>query len=181
MESVAILCVHSNSIYHCLAAVDCFDARRDVRSFTGGKRVVCHPPCRSWSAFCAHQAKPPPGEKELGPLCVEHLKREGGILEHPAHSRLFDHCGLPKPGEPPKDGLWTAEVWQAWWGYSMMKKTWLCFSGIDPQQVSFPFILHTRGADRRRQQVMSKNQRAATHPALAQWLVDHARKANRHD
>ena len=181
MESVAILCVHSNSIYHSLPAVDCFDARRDVRSFTGGKRVVCHPPCRSWSAFCAHQAKPPPGEKELGPLCVEHLKREGGILEHPAHSRLFDHCGLPKPGDPPKDGLWTAEVWQAWWGYPMMKKTWLCFSGIDPHQVSFPFILHSRGADRRRQQVMSKNQRAATHPALAQWLVDHARKANSHD
>lgn len=174
-SSVAILCVHAHSIYHSFENVECYDARRDVRSFTGGMPVVCHPPCRSWSAYCAHQAKPLPGEKELGPLCVEHLKREGGILEHPAHSRLFTHCHLPKPGEPEQDGLWTAEVWQAWWGYPMMKKTWLCFSGIPKSAVTFPFALHPQGVDRRRQQVMSHNQRAATHLALAQWLVEHAR------
>lgn len=174
---VAVLCCAVESVYHSIAGVDCFDKRRDVRSFAGGSSVVAHPPCRSWSAYCAHQAKPEPGEKELGPLCVEWLKSCGGVLEHPAHSRLFQHCGLPLPGES-RDGLWTAEVWQAWWGYPMKKATWLCFSGISPKDVTFPLALHPHGVDRRRQQVMSKNQRSATHPALARWLVDVASLAS---
>ncbi len=175
MQPVAILCVHANSIYHTLPGVDCYDAKRDVRNFHGGMPVVAHPVCAPWSAFCSHQWKPVAGVKELGPLCVEWLRKCGGILEHPAHSRLFDHCHLPKPGDPERDGLWTAEVWQAWWGYPMMKKTWLCFSGIPQSAVTFPYRLHDQGLDRRRQQLMSKNQRAATHPALAHWLVNTAR------
>lgn len=174
---VAVLCVAPKSIYHTLAGVEVYDPRRDVRTFAGGMPVVAHPPCRSWSAYCAHQAKPLPGEKELGPLCVEWLRKCGGVLEHPAHSRLFAHCGLPKPGES-RGGLWTVEVWQAWWGYPMRKQTWLCFSGVDVRAVQFPFALHAAGNDRRCEQMMSKQQRSATHPALAQWLVDAARLAN---
>jgi hypothetical protein len=136
--------------------------------------IVAHPPCRAWSAFTSHQAKPLVGEKELGPLCVEHLKREGGILEHPAHSRLFASCDLPFPGEE-KGDLWTAEVLQCWWGYPLQKRTWLCFSGISKKQVTFPFFLGPLPESRRRQQVMSKNQRAATHPSFAEWLITNAR------
>jgi len=175
---VAALCVAGNSVYHSLPGVECYDPARDVRTFDGGMPVVAHPPCRSWSAFCAHQAKPPVGEKELGPLCVEWLRTCGGVLEHPAHSRLFDHCGLPKPGHATRGEIWTMEVWQAWWGYSMMKKTWLCFCGVSPNAVHLPFRLHPQGVDRRRQQLMSKNQRAETCRELAEWLVAISRTAN---
>ena len=176
-SSVAALCVAVNSVYRTIQGVECYDKRRDVRSFSGGMPVVAHPVCAPWSAYCAHQWKPVEGIRELGPLCVEWLRKCGGVLEHPAHSRLFDHCGLPRPGES-KNGLWTAEVWQAWWGYPMKKATWLCFSGVEPDQVQFPYALHPQGEDRRRQQLMSKNQRAATHPALANWLVEIARKSS---
>ena len=122
---IAALCVSRVSIYKTLEGVDCFDIDRDVRTFAGGMPIVAHPPCRSWSAYCAHQAKPLPGEKELGLWCVDKLRECGGVLEHPAHSRLFDAAGMPKPGEPERGGLWSLAVDQSWWGDTRKKKTWI--------------------------------------------------------
>jgi hypothetical protein len=178
LPAVAVLCCAPKSIYHKMAGVECYDLKRDVRTYRGGLPVVCHPPCRSWSAHCAHQAKPRSGEKELGPLCVQWLRRCGGVLEHPANSRLFDACGLPKPGQTAIDGLWTMEVFQAWWGYPMQKRTWLCFSGIEKSAVHFPLVLRTPGGDMRREQLMSHAQRSATPAALAEWLVSLADTVN---
>ena len=175
--TVGVLCMAAKSVYRSfMPGVECYDRRRDVRTFAGGMPVVCHPPCRSWSAYCAHQAKPLPGEKELGPLCVEWLRECGGVLEHPAHSRLFAATGLPRPGET-KDGLWTAEVLQAWWGDTRTKKTWLCFSGIAKGAVQFPMRLHDQSGDRRRWQLLNSTSRSATVPAMAEWLVDVARRS----
>lgn len=99
------------------------------------------------------------------------------MLEHPAHSRLFAAAGLPMPGCRIGD-LFTVPVLQAWWGYPMRKATWLCFSRVDVRQLEIPYREHDSRAglgDRRRQQVMSKNQRAATCEPLAHWLVAAAR------
>jgi hypothetical protein len=181
MLPVAALCVAPNSVYKTMPGVDAYDRARDVRTFSGGMPVVAHPPCRAWSAYTAHQAKPEPGEAELGMLCAQWLRSEGGVLEHPAHSRLFAAAGLPAPGKRIGD-LFTVPVLQAWWGYPMRKATWLCFSGIHPSALDLPYAEHDSSAglgDRRRQQLMSKHQRAATYPALAQWLVDAARMTER--
>jgi hypothetical protein len=177
-RTVAALCVATNSVYKRLPAVDAYDIVRDVRSFRGGMPVVAHPPCRAWSAYTAHQAKPEPGEKECGLLCADWLRQEGGVLEHPAHSRLFDAAGLPKPGQRIGD-MSTILIWQAWFGYPMRKATWLCFSRVDVSDLVVPYRHHNSSAgegDRRRQQRMSKNQRAATIQPLAEWLVGAARK-----
>jgi len=170
---VAVLCADSRGVYAGIQDVDLYDRARDVRSFAGGLPVVAHPPCRVWSAYTSHQAKPEPGERELGLLCAEWLRREGGVLEHPAHSRLFGAAGLPGPGRRAGD-LITVPVLQAWWGYPMRKATWLCFSGIDVKALEFPYCDYDSShgiGDRRRQQVMSKNQRAATCEPLARWLI----------
>jgi hypothetical protein len=153
---------------------------RDARTFPGGVPVIAHPPCRSWSAFCAHQAKPLEGEKDLGPWCAEQVRKWGGILEHPAHSRLFTAAKLPRPGEIQGD-TWTIEVWQSCWGYPMDKKTWLFFSKIAPADVHWPLLLKAQGGDRRREQLMGKAERSRTVPAFAQWLIhtaQHAYKSN---
>ena len=179
-RTVAALCVAPNSGYKAMAGVDCYDMGRDVRTFAGGMPVVAHPPCRAWSAYTAHQAKPADGEKELGLLCAEWLRSEGGVLEHPAHSRLFDAARLPMPGQRLGD-LYTMLVHQAWWGYPMRKATWLCFSRVDARDLELPYRPHDSRAgvgDRRRQQVMSKHQRAATCEGLAHWLVHAARKTH---
>jgi hypothetical protein len=179
VRTVAALCVSRVSVYHGMAGVDAFDADRDARTFAGGMPVVAHPPCRSWSIFTSHQAKPAEGERELGLWCAEQVRECGGILEQPAHSRLWDAAGLPKPGWTARADSWSLEVWQAWWGYPLKKATWLYFSGIDPASVHVPLKLHAKGSDRRREQVMSKNQRAATCHAFAEWLVSHARNSSR--
>lgn len=177
MRTVAVLCASRNSIYHAMRGVDVFDAGRNARSFAGGSPVIAHPPCRSWSAFTSHQAKPEEGEKELGLWCVNQVRNCGGILEQPAHSRLWKAASLPPPGDMSDPESWSLEVWQAWWGYPLKKSTWLYFRGIDPAEVDCPLKLHPRGTDRRREQVMSKNQRSETQLAFAVWLIQHARKS----
>lgn len=175
MKTVSILCAARNSIYHAMPDVIVYDELRDARTFPGDTPIVAHPPCRSWSAYCAHQAKPQPGERELGIWCCGQLRQCGGVLEQPAHSRLFAAGGLPTPGTS-GGNLWSAEVLQCWWGDSRRKATWLCFSMVDREQIEFPLTLRSSDAgDRRRWQVMSRHQRSATPEAFARWLVDVAR------
>lgn len=174
---VAILCADSRSVYNSLPDVEVYDADRDARTFSGGMPVVAHPPCRAWSAFCRHQAKPLPGEKDLAPMCVEWLLKCGGVLEHPAHSTLWQSLGLPLPTEAGTDGLWSAAVQQAWWGDCRSKNTWLLFAHIPRAAVEFPYRLHNPAGDRERWNRLSKRKRAATPLPLAKWLVDVARKA----
>lgn len=177
--TIAVLCCSRNSIYKSIDGLECFDSKRDARNFLGQMPVIAHPPCRSWSAFCAHQAKPSPGERELGLFCVEQVKQwGGGVVEQPAHSRLWDAAGLPKPGWTHRGDSWSCEVWQAWWGYPMRKATWLFFSKINPSKVFYPLRLHPRGGDKRKEQVMSKNQRSATTKEFALWLVNLARQVS---
>lgn len=181
MRDVAVLCAARNSIYHTLPGVVVYDAVRDARTFPGGMPIVAHPPCRAWSAYCAHQAKPLPGEKELGLWCCDMLRECGGVLEQPAHSRLFEAGGLPAPCAM-REGLWSIQVDQAWWGDTRKKATWLCFSQIDPAAIEIPFVLRaTSRGDKRRWQLMSRNQRSATVPAMAEWLVQAARAAGGDD
>lgn len=174
---VSVLCAASNSVYKTIRGVDVYDAARDCRTFDGSSTVVAHPPCRAWSAFCGHQAKPDPGEKELGPWCVEQVRNCGGVLEHPAHSKLWQACNLPKPGEQPKNDLFTMWVSQAWWGDRRSKQTWLLVCGVEPKEVKVPFCLHDPRGDSAAWNSMSKSQRSATPKAMAEWLVALARLA----
>ena len=171
---VAILCASTKSAYHRMTGVEVYDLNRDALTFPGGMPVVAHPPCRAWSKYCDHQAKPAPGEKELGLWCCEQLRRWGGVLEQPSGSKLFKAACFPGPQEM-KGDLWTIEVWQAWWGYPMMKKTWLCFCRVRRAECVVPFRLHHSGGDHRREQLMSHKQRSETVPAFAEWLVNLAR------
>ena len=189
VNKVAILCCSSRSAYRGMESVELYDERRDARTFEGGMPVVAHPPCRAWSAYTRHQAKPEPGEKALGLWCVEQVIRWGGILEQPAHSRLFQASGLPKPGSKPfavtRMGSatspfdcvgWSTEVWQCWWGFFQMKQTWLFFSRIRRDAVQFPLSLHPEGGDKRAWQLASKQGRSRTTEAFAKWLVETARQ-----
>jgi hypothetical protein len=178
---VAVLCAAKNSVYKTIEGIEVYDQARDARTFDGGMPIVAHPPCRAWSAFCRHQAKPQPGEKELAPMCVEWMRKCGGVLEHPAHSTLWATLGLPRPGERTVKGMWSMHVQQSWWGDSRSKNTWLLFCGIEPNQIEVPFALHNPRGDRRTWQLMSKEQRAATPIAFAHWLVDVARRTEIHE
>ncbi len=185
MKTVAVLCCSKNSIYKTIPGCDCYDIKRDAGTFKGGMPVVAHPPCRLWSAFCSHQAKSknPEEEKALGVFCADQVKKFGGVLEQPAHSRLWSECGLPIPGQQgsifskePRESF-AIEMPQYWFGDTREKNTWVYVHGVHWTILpALPFRLKPEGGDRRIWQLMSsKNQRERTPIKFAEWLVACAR------
>lgn len=141
----------------------------------GGMPVVAHPPCRSWSQRLWKRSKGTVGEKALAPLCVEFVRSCGGVLEHPAFSRLWGHCSLPQPGYSDEFGF-TFVLDQSWFGFPARKRTWLYICGVDPGMMpGYPFAL---GDSEGNIALMSHFWRSHTVPALAAWLVELARNSS---
>ena len=117
--------------------------------------VVCHAPCRPWSAHCAHQAKPEPGEKELGPFCAEMLRKWGGGT---GTSGAFPAIRGGQSSEarqwqwrPVDDGSLASMV-----GIPDAQGDVALLPGISPNEIRVPFALHPRGMDRRTEQSTEK-------------------------
>ena len=130
--TVAVLCAAGRSIYHHLPNTIVFDKHRDSCHFAATLPVVAHPPCRTWSRNLAHCAKPTAREAErnLAWFCLEQVIRNGGVFEHPAHSKFWLAAKLPAPGDFTDPFLYTIQVEQAWWGFATRKKTWLLIAGL---------------------------------------------------
>jgi hypothetical protein len=194
VQSVAILFARRDSVYKTLAGCDVYDFDRNARSFRGGVPVVAHPPCRGWGKLY-YFAKPIRGEKELGIWAVHVVRKCGGVLEHPSHSKLWKVCDMPKPGHFDVHGGFTFAVSQHWWGHRATKLTWLYVVGLHPSE--FPPIPMTLGEGthviaqsrvKRKDGIrlrkgmvgwrpeVSKAEREHTPQAFAEWLVELARR-----
>lgn len=184
--SVAALFVRSDSIYKTMPGVDAWDIDRDARKWPGGCPVVAHPPCRLWGKLRQFaKASNPAAERQLAIDAVAHVRRFGGVLEHPAESTLWAAVGLPTPGRAPDAwGGWTAEIRQCNWGHEAEKLTWLYIVGCHPDDLpALPdsreptgVIKPQRGIPRDGRKIVTKAKREHTPPALAQWLVELARR-----
>lgn len=137
---IAALYVETGGCYFNLPNVDPWDITRDARTYRGPWPVVAHPPCERWGRFAkgsmtkqVHQVGDDGGcfEAAIRALCLF-----GGVLEHPAHSKAWDHFGIPKPSRSgwTKAGpnLWVCEVEQGHYGHKARKKTWLLACGCRP-------------------------------------------------
>ena len=183
---VAVLFARADSIYKALPSADVWDEARDARLWPGGAPVVAHPPCRGWGKL-RRFARPLPGELGLGPWAVEQVRKHGGVLEHPAHSTLWSAAGLPPPGQADAWGGWTLPILQHWWGHRAAKATWLYVVGCAPAAIPpIPLVLgragHVccgtrmrRGSQGWRPEI-TKAEREHTPRALAEWLLDLARR-----
>jgi hypothetical protein len=185
-SSVAVLFARADSIYKTMEGCDVWDIERDALNWQGGAPIVGHPPCRAWAGL-AHMAKPRQGEKELAIWCVDQIRKWGGVLEHPAKSKLWPVAGLPEPGKRDAAGGWTLPILQWWWGHRAEKATRLYICGCEPSEIpEIPFrvgyathVVNTghgvrAGMPSHRPHVSHK-EREATPPALAAWLVEVAR------
>lgn len=133
-KKIAVLFARSDSDYKALDC-DVWDIARDARNYAGSNPVIAHPPCRGWGRLRG-LAKPLPGEKDLAILALDLVRRNGGVLEHPAHSTLWKVAGLPKPSEPAdKFNGWTMPIVQFWFGHRAMKATWLYIVGCAPSEL----------------------------------------------
>ncbi len=163
--------------------VSIFD--RDARHYEGPHPVVAHPPCGPWGRF-RRRYKGGEGSKDCGPRAVEQVRRWGGVLEHPAHSTLWAHCGLPTPGaDPDEHGGWTLHIEQVDWGHPCKKPTWLYIVGtyeVPPMPLSLGGPTHCMVRVLRNPHdlpELPRRQRHLTPPMLAVWLVSVARRARR--
>lgn len=174
---------------------DWYDATRDARSYDGFRPVVAHPPCGPWGPM-RHLSSGQGAEQDAscGPHAVKMVRLYGGVLEHPRGSKLFDHCGLPKPGDlPDKFGGVTFEVNQCDWGHVARKPTWLYVVGVHvgrlPPAPPAREPTHWASGGRTRSsrqgspvppgiKICSAAQRRRTPPDFARWLVSIAGKVD---
>ncbi len=142
---IAALFVEAGGVYYGLPYVDCWDIERDALTYCGPHPVVAHPPCQRWGrmatggpAWPKDKPRPKVGDDDgcfawaLAKVC-----RYGGVLEHPADSKAWDHFGLSKPvrGEgwryDSEARGWTCYVEQGHYGHMSRKPTWLYAAGCD--------------------------------------------------
>ena len=181
--TVSVLFARADSVYKTLPGVDVWDQTRDARNWPGGCPVVAHPPCRQWGRL-RQFAHGTPEEKALGPWAVDRVREVGGVLEHPAESTLWLHCGLPRPGEfADRFGGWSINVEQFHWGHRAEKATWLYIVGLDsgdlpatPSRTGRPTHCVRPTKKYPRLPSITKPEREHTPVDLAKWLVDLARR-----
>lgn len=182
--SVAVLFARADSIYKTMSGCDVYDIQRDAMTFAGGAPVVAHPPCRAWGRL-RQFAKPRPNEKQLALWAVDQVRANGGVLEHPATSLLWQEKPLPEPGYFDAWGGWTLVISQWWWGHKADKLTRLYICGAKPGQLpAIPYRMgeasHVIASSKARQKLryrpeVTKREREATPHDLAAWLVEVAR------
>lgn len=172
---VPVLCTRSNSVYRCLGA-DCWDKVRDAWKFVGMAPLVAHPPCRLWSVYRRWRVELEPldeaREMLLGLRCVELVRRNGGIVEHPRYSRLWGYAGLPSPARCCAEGDrldgWTLEVEQGDFGHRSPKRTWLYIVGL--RWKDLPVMPLGLGGTRN-SALCSHSSRISTPRLFAEWLL----------
>lgn len=169
---VAALFVDPSGPYPGLPGVECWDATRDARKYPGPHPVVAHPPCGPWgrcASLTLYQ------DKALAPRAVQLVRRWGGVLEHPAFSKLWNHCSLPLPGWLPDElGGFTLALYQSRFGHPAPKATWLYIVGtadVPPMPRPLPAL---RRVDR-----LCARDRRLTPAPFSSWLVAVARSCRR--
>jgi hypothetical protein len=162
---------------------------RNALHFEGGCPVVAHPPCAQWGGL-RHMARKDPQEKSLALFAVSRVRHFGGVLEHPKGSTLWTTEEIPVPGGGiDAYGGYTIEIDQWDFGHVANKPTWLYIVGCTPAQLP-TMPPHKEGTSYRvistghglregmpgwRSRVTQK-EREYTPPALAEWLVEVARR-----
>jgi len=132
---ITVLFARNDSRYKELNNFDVYDIERDARTYCGNNPVIAHPPCRAWGIL-AHLANPREGERQLAYFSLAQVRLNGGILEHPATSKLWKEAHLPLEGEfPDAFGGFTVEIDQYDFGHVAHKQTKLYICGIKPNEL----------------------------------------------
>lgn len=104
MVRIAALFVQPDGCYAGLSDVDVWDEGRDARTYDGPFSVVAHPPCQRWGALAAvnyvrwgGEHNKPGNDGGCFASALRSVIAYGGVLEHPAKSKVFSSYGLPEP------------------------------------------------------------------------------------
>jgi len=158
---------------------DVFDIERNALTCARLEAAIYHPPCRTWGRLyklCRWEN----GEHWLAVWSILRIWRYGGVLEHPAGSKLWRLMGLPKPGSGTDiHGGFSLSIDQSWFGHKCKKNTWLYVKGCNPGQMpqmplSFDAITHCISSTNKSlgMKEISKKWREKTPIKLAQYLIE---------
>jgi hypothetical protein len=145
---IAALYVQTNGVYYGLPDVDPWDENRDARLYDGPWPVVAHPPCARWSrlaGFTEHRFGLKRGDDGgCFAAALNAVRRFGGVLEHPAYSKAWDHFGLPEPlwregWTGGTCGGWSCYVEQGRYGLPVKKATWLYAYGCELPELQWGY------------------------------------------
>lgn len=188
---MAALFVDRLGPYPKLPGVECWDLERDARKYDGPWSVVAHPPCRNWSKL-SYLAKDDDSDCAL--VAIDQVRKFGGVLEHPAASRLWLQINLPS-GHRDDFGGKRITLTQVEWGHVARKPTSLYLVNVPDSALERPpspgrepthWLSGFREHSRRGQtgaavppgiKVCSAQQRRRTPPLFAEYLVRLARAA----
>ena len=179
---IPVLFTRQDSEYKTMPIADCYDIERDARTYTGSLPVVAHPPCRAWGVL-SHMANPAPGEKELAIWTIALIRKNGGIIEHPAGSKLWKELNLPNPGWLPDEfGGYTLLIDQYDFGHVASKPTHLYIVGIaykdlpelPPRRWGTPEKSMTGQVGNTKR--CTQKEREYTPEALRAWLLETAQR-----
>lgn len=140
-KKVSVLFAEKNGNYSKLNFVDLWDIERDAMKFNGDLPVIAHPPCNLWGRFALinykryggeHNKPRSDGGKFL--FALDCMRKNGGVLEHPAYSYAWDEYDLLKPKHKKgwaraSEREWVCEVYQSVYGHLARKRTWLIYCG----------------------------------------------------
>ena len=177
---ISVLFVSKNSVYKSLG-VDCWDEDRNALNWPGGNPGIFHPPCR---LFCrlSHMSTAPREEKHLAYWSVDMVRIWGGVLEHPAYSKLWKDVNLPKPGQWDDHGF-TVGLDQFCFGHPAQKRTWLYICGTKmkdlpgmPLRMGYPEDIFAGGSRKYVNGSRHSGIRSATTFEFARWLIQVAKR-----
>ena len=170
---VTILCAADNSFYKKIPFLNVYDKQRNAWSYKGDDMIIAHPPCQQWGRLRG-LANKNEKEKELALFCLDQVMKNGGILEHPVSSLLWNHIERSK--------VTLLKVNQSWWGYPATKSTILLFRHVRP--LSFPLnfnaITHRVSYNKRnpnRLKTLYGEARSETTLYFCSWLVECIRQS----
>lgn len=174
---ISALFVRKDSIYKKLG-IDSYDIERNALTWPPGSSVIItHPPCTLWSRLAA-LSKAPIEEKQLAIWTLWQIRQspKGGILEHPAGSKIWTELKLPKPGSFDEYKGWTLNIDQFWFGHKAKKNTTLYIKGCNPNHIpDIPYrldaITHTIGGAKPGLKQMGKKENEETPIQFAKWLI----------
>ena len=196
---IAALFVQADGCYSDLPFVDAWPEERDARRYDGNLPVVAHPPCQLWGNLAYVNFKRWGGEHNRPgndggcfAAALEHVRRCGGVLEHPKSSRAFAAHNTTHPvsvgWQRVTCGGWVCEVWQSAYGHRANKATWLYYYGDNPpRNLDFRKVIGTHQIgwpDQRgkaaNKPTLNKREANATPLRFRDALIDlaiHAKKA----
>lgn len=172
---IPVLFCLPGSAYKKYVFSDCYDITRNALNYRGPQAIIAHPPCRTWGRL-SHLSTAPRSERLLAMWAIQKVRTNGGILEHPAGSRLFKKMLIPLDGSPDQTGGFVVSINQHWFGFKAKKRTYLYIVGCSRSQLpalplSFDAITHSVSSSRNYLE-LDKSKHSETVPKLCEWLFE---------